>query len=98
MYQCILCIEMVRYINALGQSFRDFINGMLTCPYLGSLPTMSDWADHLTTCFPEARIKKVYGNAWSGWGAMERRICALPAFWVGLMYDNNFIRCRMGYL
>ncbi|MDC0489276.1 glutamate-cysteine ligase family protein, partial [Amylibacter sp.] len=75
------------YINALGQSFRDFLNGNL--PALpGELPTMSDWADHLTTCFPEARIKKFMemrgadGGTWS-------RICALPAFWVGLMYDNN---------
>lgn len=47
------------YINALGQSFRDFLNGNL--PALpGELPTMSDWADHLTTCFPEARIKSLW--------------------------------------
>ncbi len=45
------------YINALGQSFRDFLNGKL--PALpGETPTLSDWADHLTTAFPEARIKK----------------------------------------
>ena len=45
------------YINALGQSFRDFMKGEL--PALpGELPTLSDWADHLTTIFPEARLKK----------------------------------------
>lgn len=75
------------YINALGQSFRDFLNGNL--PALpGELPTMSDWADHLTTCFPEARIKKFMEMRGADGGAWNR-ICALPAFWVGLMYDNN---------
>ena len=76
-----------RYIDALGQSFRDFINGCL--PALpGELPTMSDWADHLTTCFPEARIKKFMEMRGADGGPWNR-ICALPAFWVGLMYDNN---------
>jgi glutamate--cysteine ligase len=75
------------YINALGQSFRNFLNGNL--PALpGELPTMSDWADHLTTCFPEARIKKFMEMRGADGGAWNR-ICALPAFWVGLMYDNN---------
>ena len=46
-----------KYIDALGQSFRDFLNGEL--PALpGEKPTLSDWADHLTTIFPEARLKK----------------------------------------
>ena len=46
-----------KYMNALGQSFRDFLDGKL--PALpGEKPTLSDWADHLTTAFPEARIKK----------------------------------------
>ncbi|MDA8853997.1 glutamate--cysteine ligase [Amylibacter sp.] len=75
------------YINALGQSFRDFLNGSL--PALpGELPTMSDWADHLTTCFPEARIKKFMEMRGAD-GGPWRRICALPAFWVGLMYDET---------
>ena len=76
-----------KYINALGQSFRDFLNGKL--PALpGETPTLSDWADHLTTVFPEARIKK-YMEMRGADGGPWRRICALPAFWVGLMYDQN---------
>ena len=75
------------YINALGQSFRDFLKGEL--PALpGELPTLSDWADHLTTIFPEARIKK-YMEMRGADGGPWRRLCALPAFWVGLMYDQE---------
>ena len=75
------------YIDALGQSFRDFLKGKL--PALpGEKPTLSDWADHLTTAFPEARIKK-YIEMRGADGGPWRRLCALPAFWVGLMYDQN---------
>ncbi len=76
-----------KYVNALGQSFRDFLKGEL--PALpGEKPLLSDWADHLTTLFPEVRIKKFMemrgadGGPWS-------KICALPAFWVGLLYDET---------
>ena len=76
-----------RYINALGMSFRDFLKGRL--PALpGETPTLSDWADHLTTVFPEARIKK-YIEMRGADGGPWRRLCALPAFWVGLMYDQT---------
>jgi len=76
-----------RYIDALGQSFRDFLKGRL--PALpGETPTLSDWADHLTTIFPEARIKK-YMEMRGADGGPWRRLCALPAFWVGLMYDQT---------
>ena len=76
-----------KYINALGQSFRDFLKGEL--PALpGETPTLSDWADHLTTVFPEARIKKFMEMRGAD-GGPWRRICALPAFWVGLMYDQS---------
>jgi len=75
------------YIDALGMSFRDFLKGEL--PALpGETPTLSDWADHLTTAFPEARIKK-YMEMRGADGGPWRRLCALPAFWVGLMYDQN---------
>ena len=75
-----------KYIDALGQSFRDFLDGKL--PALpGETPTLSDWADHLTTIFPEARIKK-YMEMRGADGGPWRRICALPAFWTGLMYDQ----------
>jgi glutamate--cysteine ligase len=75
------------YIDALGMSFRDFMKGEL--PALpGEMPTESDWADHLTTCFPEVRIKKFMEMRGAD-GGPWRRLCALPAFWVGLMYDQT---------
>ena len=76
-----------KYIDALGMSFRDFLKGEL--PALpGETPTLSDWADHLTTAFPEARIKR-YMEMRGADGGPWRRLCALPAFWVGLMYDQS---------
>ena len=76
-----------QYIDALGQSFRDFLKGEL--PALpGQTPTLSDWADHLTTIFPEARIKKFIEMRGAD-GGPWRRLCALPAFWVGLLYDQT---------
>ncbi|MHA6263335.1 glutamate--cysteine ligase [Arenibacterium sp. CAU 1754] len=76
-----------KYIDALGMSFRDFLKGEL--PALpGEMPTLSDWADHLTTAFPEARIKKFIEMRGAD-GGPWRRLCALPAFWVGLMYDQS---------
>jgi len=76
-----------KYIDALGQSFRDFLDGKL--PALpGEKPTLSDWADHLTTAFPEARIKK-YIEMRGADGGQWRRLCALPAFWVGLCYEQD---------
>ena len=74
------------YIDALGQSFRDFLKGQL--PALpGEVPTLSDWADHLTTLCPEARVKKFIEMRGAD-GGPWRRLCALPAFWVGLMYGQ----------
>ena len=76
-----------KYIDALGQSFRDFLQARL--PALpGEVPTLSDWADHLTTTFPEARIKKFIEMRGAD-GGPWRRLCALPAFWVGLCYDQT---------
>ncbi len=76
-----------KYIDAAGMSFRDFLRGEL--PALpGEKPTQSDWWDHLSTAFPEVRLKSFLemrgadGGPWS-------RICALPAFWVGLLYDDT---------
>ena len=74
-----------KYIDALGQSFREFMRGQL--PALpGELPTLSDWADHMTTVFPEARVKKFIEMRGADCGDLAH-IVALPAFWVGLMYD-----------
>jgi glutamate--cysteine ligase len=75
-----------KYINALGQSFRDFLKGEL--PALpGEKPTLSDWADHMTTVFPEARVKKYIETRGADCGDAAH-VVALPAFWVGLMYDG----------
>lgn len=76
-----------KYINALGQSFRDFLKGEL--PALpGEKPTLSDWADHMTTVFPEARVKKYIEMRGADMGD-QAHVVALPAFWVGLMYDQT---------
>ena len=76
-----------RYIDAAGQSFRDFLRGEL--PALpGEKPRLSDFTDHLSTAFPEVRLKsflEMRGADGGPWG----RICALPALWVGLLYDDQ---------
>lgn len=73
------------YVDASGKSFRKFLRGELDV-LPGALPTLRDWNDHMTTAFPEVRLKKfleMRGADSGPWG----RICALPAFWVGLLYD-----------
>jgi glutamate--cysteine ligase len=76
-----------KYIDASGLSFRDFLDGRLSV-LPGEKPTQADWWDHLSTAFPEVRLKSFLemrgadGGPWS-------RICALPAFWVGLLYDET---------
>jgi glutamate--cysteine ligase len=75
-----------KYIDAAGQSFRDFLKGRL--PALpGEVPTMTDWADHLTTLFPEVRLKR-YLEMRGADGGPWRSLCALPALWVGVMYHQ----------
>ncbi|MGE8286382.1 MAG: glutamate--cysteine ligase [Stenotrophomonas sp.] len=75
------------YHDASGQSFRDFLQGRL--PVLpGALPTLRDWSDHMTTAFPEVRLKKYLEMRGADSGPWSR-ICALPAFWVGLLYDQT---------
>jgi glutamate--cysteine ligase len=76
-----------RYIDAAGLSFRDFLAGRLSV-LPGEKPLLSDWVDHLSTAFPEVRLKSFLemrgadGGRWS-------KICALPALWVGLLYDGT---------
>ncbi|HYF22704.1 MAG TPA: glutamate--cysteine ligase, partial [Caulobacteraceae bacterium] len=76
-----------RYVDVSGRSFRAFMKGELA-ELPGERPTMKDWADHLTTIFPEVRLKKYLemrgadGGPWS-------RICALPALWTGILYDHD---------
>ena len=75
------------YIDVAGERFADFLQGKL--PQLpGEKPTITDWNDHLSTAFPEVRLKSFLemrgadGGRWS-------RICGLPALWVGLLYDDQ---------
>jgi glutamate--cysteine ligase len=76
-----------QYIDAAGQSFRDFLRGKL--PALpGELPLESDWIDHLSTAFPEVRLKSFLEMRGADGGPWNR-ICALPALWVGLLYDQG---------
>jgi glutamate--cysteine ligase len=76
-----------KYIDVAGESFADFLEGKL--PQLpGEKPRLTDWTDHLSTAFPEVRLKSFLemrgadGGRWS-------RICGLPALWVGLLYDDQ---------
>jgi glutamate--cysteine ligase len=75
-----------RYIDVAGKNFRHFLDGKLDA-LPGETPTIADWTDHLSTAFPEVRLKsflEMRGADGGRWG----RICALPALWVGLLYDE----------
>ena len=76
-----------KYIDVAGESFRDFLDGRL--PQLaGEKPRLTDFTDHLSTAFPEVRLKsflEMRGADGGRWG----KICALPALWVGLLYDDE---------
>ncbi|TXG50509.1 hypothetical protein EZV62_023033 [Acer yangbiense] len=75
-----------KYIDCTGMSFRDFMAGKL--PHLpGKLPTLNDWEVHIGTIFPEVRLKKFLEMRGAD-GGRRGSLCALPAFWVGLLYDD----------
>ena len=76
-----------KYIDAAGLSFRDFMRGELSV-LPGELPRLSDWNDHLSTAFPEVRLKSFLEMRGADGGPWNR-ICALPALWVGLLYDQG---------
>ncbi|MBM3487582.1 MAG: glutamate--cysteine ligase [Alphaproteobacteria bacterium] len=75
------------YIDASGQSFRDFLNRRLPA-LLGEMPTITDWVDHMTTAFPEVRLKRYLEMRGADSGPVDR-LAALPALWVGLLYDRT---------
>lgn len=75
------------YIDAAGLSFRDFLRGELSV-LPGEKPTLEDWNDHLSTAFPEVRLKTFLEMRGADGGPWNR-ICALPALWVGLLYDQG---------
>jgi glutamate--cysteine ligase len=75
-----------RYVDVAGRSFREFMEGRL--PELpGDRPTLKDWADHTTTLFPEVRLKQYLEMRGADSGPWSR-LCALPALWMGLLYDS----------
>ncbi|MCP1376127.1 glutamate--cysteine ligase [Dyella lutea] len=76
-----------RYIDLAGQDFKRFMVGKLPA-VPGTRATMKDWADHLTTAFPEVRLKQ-YLEMRGADGGPWNRLCALPALWVGLLYDGE---------
>ena len=76
-----------RYIDASGLSFRDFMAGRLAV-LPGEIPRLGDWIDHLTTAFPEVRLKTFLEMRGAD-GGPWRRLCALPALWVGILYDGT---------
>ena len=76
-----------RYFNATHVTFRQFMNGALRDQISDGMPTMGDWANHLSTLFPDVRLKRFLEMRGAD-GGPWRRICALPAFWVGLLYDE----------
>ena len=76
-----------KYIDVSGESFREFLDGKL--PQLpGEKPKLADFTDHLSTIFPEVRLKSFLEMRGADGGPWNR-ICALPALWVGLLYDDN---------
>ena len=76
-----------RYVDVSGESFRDFLNGELSS-LPGELPNMKDWSDHLTTIFTEVRLKQFLEMRGADAGPWDQ-LCALPALWVGLLYDTS---------
>ncbi|WP_159589623.1 glutamate--cysteine ligase [Chelativorans xinjiangense] len=76
-----------RYHDCTHVTFRQFMDGALRKTVSDGMPTMGDWANHLSTLFPDVRLKRFLEMRGAD-GGPWRRICALPAFWVGLLYDD----------
>ena len=76
-----------KYIDASGLSFKDFMQGKLAVRP-GELPSINDWGDHITTAFPEVRLKRFLEMRGADGGPFAN-LCALPALWVGLLYDQG---------
>ena len=75
-----------KYIDVAGRSFVDFMDGKLA-ELPGERPTLKDWADHMTTLFPEVRLKSYLEMRGADSGPWSR-LCALPALWIGILYDS----------
>jgi glutamate--cysteine ligase len=79
-----------RYIDVAGQSFRDLMAGRLQ-GLPGEHATISDWVNHVSTIFPEVRLKR-YLEMRGADGGPWRRLPALPAYWVGILYDDDSLQ------
>ncbi|WP_105438985.1 glutamate--cysteine ligase [Neorhizobium sp. T25_13] len=77
-----------KYHDCTHVTFRQFMNGALKGEVKDWEPTMGDWTNHLSTLFPDVRLKRFLEMRGAD-GGPWRRICALPAFWVGLLYDDT---------
>ena len=75
------------YLDVAGKSFRDYLAGTLE-GFEGQKPNMADFEDHITTAFPEVRLKQYLEMRGADGGSWDN-ICALPAYWVGLLYDEE---------
>ncbi len=76
------------YHDVTHVTFRQFMAGALRDAIADGMPNMGDWANHLSTLFPDVRLKRFLEMRGAD-GGPWRRICALPAFWVGLLYDGG---------
>ena len=85
--RCISSSAAISYIDVAGQSFRDLMAGKLAA-LPGERATISDWANHISTIFPEVRLKR-YLEMRGADGGPWRRLPALPAFWAGILYDDD---------
>ena len=85
--RCISSSAATNISTSSGKSFRDFFAGKLD-ELPGERPTISDWANHLSTIFPEVRLKR-YLEMRGADGGPWRRLPSLTAFWVGLLYDDD---------
>jgi len=84
------------YLDASGLSFRNFLAGQLSI-LPGEKPSLNDFDDHLSTIFPEVRLKtflEMRGSDTGPWG----ELCAFPAFWVGLLYDQSALDAAWDYV
>jgi glutamate--cysteine ligase len=84
------------YLDASGKSFRDFLEGKLDV-VPGEVATLSDFEDHLSTIFPEVRLKQFLEMRGADTGPWDE-LCALPAFWVGLLYNQTALDAAWDYV
>lgn len=85
-----------RYIDCTNVTFRQFMDGALDGKIPDPVPNQGDWTNHLSTVFPEVRMKKFIEMRGAD-GGPWRRICALPALWVGLLYDQEALNAAHDY-